>query len=301
MNNLLKLMCLAGLAVLMTGCSSYDYYQVESNFKMSAANDRIPATITKGQGFEANFPRIATIAVKAPDFCVSESQSQRTGTARAETNVMQTTCGVEMAQIESSLAKAGFGVISWKVLQNEMTVSTSHLDAAKKLKADAMFQINSLERGVTQAGQDARWDRRFYITSGGSKVPTAVDSYMANLLDTYAKQNEQAMIAGIEVLSASINASVTLVENGRAIWFYEWNNVQSQEDADQIVANTYVYCIDGYCQPYTPQEYAAYNDQLVQGTSDAVSIGAKAADRRRAVHDKLMKQVVEDMVGRFTL
>ncbi len=109
------------------------------------------------------------------------------------------------------------------------------------------------------------------------------------------------MIAGIEVLSASINASVTLVENGRAIWFYEWNNVQSQEDADQIVANTYVYCIDGYCQPYTPQEYAAYNDQLVQGTSDAVSIGAKAADRRRAVHDKLMKQVVEDMVGRFTL
>lgn len=66
-------------------------------------------------------------------------------------------------------------------------------------------------------------------------------------------------------------------------------------------ANTYVYCIDGYCQPYTPQEYATYNDQLVQGTSDAVSIGAKAADRRRAVHDKLMKQVVEDMVGRFTL
>ena len=86
MNNLLKLMCLAGLAVLMTGCSSYDYYQVESNFKMSAANDRIPATITKGQGFEANFPRIATIAVKAPDFCVSESQSQRTGTARADAN-----------------------------------------------------------------------------------------------------------------------------------------------------------------------------------------------------------------------
>ena len=124
---------------------------------------------------------------------------------------------------------------------------------------------------------------------------------MANLLDTYAKQNEQAMIAGIEVLSASINASVTLVENGRAIWFYEWNNVQSQEDADQIVANTYVYCIDGYCQPYVPQDYAAYNDQLVQGTSDAVSIGAKAADRRRSVHDKLMKQVVEDMVGRFTL
>lgn len=154
---------------------------------------------------------------------------------------------------------------------------------------------------MTQAGQDARWDRRFYITNSGSKVPTAVDSYMANLLDSYAKQNEQAMIAGIEVLSASINASVTLVENGRAIWFYEWNNVQSQEDADQIVANTYVYCIDGYCQPYVPQQNTGYSDQLVQGTSDAVSIGAKAADRRRAVHDKLMKQVVTDMVGRFTL
>lgn len=135
MKNLLKLLSLTGFALLMTGCSSYDYYQVESNFKMSAASDRIPATITKGQGFEANFPRIATIAVKAPDFCVSESQSQRTGTARAETNVMQTTCGVEMAQIESSLAKAGFGVISWKVLQNEMTVSTSHLDAAKKTQS----------------------------------------------------------------------------------------------------------------------------------------------------------------------
>jgi hypothetical protein len=92
MKNLLKLLSLTGFALLMTGCSSYDYYQVESNFKMSAASDRIPATITKGQGFEANFPRIATIAVKAPDFCVSESQSQRTGTARAETNVMQTTC-----------------------------------------------------------------------------------------------------------------------------------------------------------------------------------------------------------------
>lgn len=301
MNNLLKMISVVGIAAAMTGCSSYDYYQVESNFKMSAASDRIPATITKAQGFEANFPRIATIAVKAPDFCVSESQSQRTGSARAETNVMQTTCGVEMAQIESSLAKAGFGVISWKVLQNEMTVSTSHLEAAKKLKADAMFQINSLERGVTQAGQDARWDRRFYDTADGGKKPTAVDSYMANLLDAYAKQNEEAMIAGVEVLSASINASVTLVENGRAIWFYEWNNVQSQEDADQIVANTYIYCIDGYCQPYVPQTASAYSDELVQGTSNAVSIGAKAADRRRAIHDKLMKRVVEDMVGRFTL
>lgn len=140
MKNLLKLLSLTGFALLMTGCSSYDYYQVESNFKMSAASDRIPATITKGQGFEANFPRIATIAVKAPDFCVSESQSQRTGTARAETNVMQTTCGVEMAQIESSLAKAGFGVISWKVLQNEMTVSTSHLDAAKNSKPTLCFR-----------------------------------------------------------------------------------------------------------------------------------------------------------------
>lgn len=304
MKSVFRFAVLAAVAALTAGCASYKFYEVESTFRMAGAQ-ATPPSITKAQDFARSFPRIRTIAVKAPDHCVSESQSQRAGNS-AETNVMQTSCGVEMAQIESSLAKAGYDVVSWKVLQNEMHVAKSHLEAARALKADALFQINSLERSVSRNGQDARWERRYFLAYdyyATNKQPTAVDTVTAGLLDNFAKANEVKATGIKEVLSATINASVTLAENGRAIWFYEWNHQQALDNDENVVTKTNVYCVDGYCQPYVatnPYAQSQQSQQLVQGSSEALSVASAAADRRRAVHDKLMKQVVEDMVGRFT-
>ncbi|MCH1930851.1 hypothetical protein L9G16_11705 [Shewanella sp. A25] len=290
------------VGVGLSGCSSVNYYVVDSTFRVNEAQTT-PPIITKGTDFSASFHKIKTIAVKAPDHCISESQTERSGNAKAETNVMQTACGVEMAQIERSLAKAGYGVISWKVLQNEMQVAKTHLEAATQLQADALFQINSLERSTSKAGQDARWERRYQETDAKlrKQKAAAVTPAIASQLDNIAKRNEMSVLGANEVLSATINSSVTLVENGRAIWFYEWNHQQSLDNNEIIETKTAIYCEEGFCNAYSPLQEQDSKPELLQGSSEALSTGASPADRRRAIHDKLMRQVVEDMVSKFSL
>jgi hypothetical protein len=291
--------------LFLAGCSTTDFYQVKSQFRVNDAGEA-PASVTRARGFDSAFDSIEVIAVKAPDRCISETETQSTGRATSGSTVMKTECGVEMAQIERELAKAGYSVISWKILENQMTASKTHLEAAKSLDADALFQINSLERTTSAKGQDARWDRRYYKSDakGVLGAPASVKEGTANQLNYIADLKEKAILPPSDALSATINANVTLVANARNIWFYDWNH-QEAIAKDGVIENySLVRCSDESdyyrCLPYKAKKEQSNDDGLVQGSSQGFSRNVNLEDKKRFKQDQLMKEVISDMVKNFS-
>ncbi|ANQ21048.1 hypothetical protein BA893_04975 [Vibrio natriegens] len=291
--------------LFLAGCSTTDFYQVQSQFRVNDAGED-PASVTRARGFDAEFNNIEVIAVKAPDRCISETETQSTGRATSASTVMKTECGVEMAQIERELAKAGYSVISWKILQNQMTASSTHLEAANSLGADALFQINSLERTTSAKGQDARWDRRYFKSDakGIKGVPASVKEDTANRLNTIASYEEKVLVPSSDALSATINANVTLVKNARNIWFYDWSHQEAIAEDGVIEHYSLVRCSDEtdyyVCLPYVAKVEQSSEEALVQGSSQGFSRTVNLEDQKRYKHDLLMKEVISDMVKNFS-
>lgn len=295
----LQFIILFAICVFSVGCAN-PYYVIESEYI---------ATDSREQPAEATHIGRATlnkqiIAVKAPDHCINETEAQTTGEADASARIMQTSCGVEMANIERAVAKAGYGVISWKILQNALDVANrqdiTELTAAKQLGAGALLQINSLERSVSPAGREARWDRRYYKSDkrGTKKESVSVKVDKARdfnrlIQNKEAKEEQHAS----NRLSATINASATLLENGQTFWFYNWNHFERLAD-NQVRVGVHVKCEGQGCFEFQ-QAKAKPVEQLYSGNSRAISRAKNPQDDIRFRHDRLMKEVIEDMVAQL--
>lgn len=300
---------------LISGCAT-PYMLVEATYQENTDRGETRANITRGQGFNEIVPKISTLAIQAPDKCINESQAKATGrsSGKAGDDVLGTECGVEMASIEGALAKTGYNVISWKVLKGAMKSNTeqpkTNLEAATMLGADALFQINSLERGEAKAGRDARWDRRYFESDdqGSKKGKALVKKKKADQLDRLSKNTEKQVVAGATVVyNATINASVTYTKNGHAIWFYNWVHKNKVGNDELIVATTTVKCEGDTCRKYTPKKSSSIfnffqkdEEILSGGSSEALSAGIDVGERRRKHQDRLMKEVIEDMITSFS-
>ncbi|MDX1811502.1 MAG: hypothetical protein R3240_06115, partial [Gammaproteobacteria bacterium] len=300
--------------VLLSGCTKY--YLVESKYQMSSDRGAQAASVSRAKNFEIYKTEIKTLAVQAPDMCASESHAVATGSSSyrarrfrgaASNDIIKTICGVEMASIEKALTDAGYNVISWKVLQNKMANQETgklvgiNINAAKQLGANAVFQINSLELGSGIQGSDARWDRLYYKSSikGIKKDSTAVKTRIARQLDKLSEQNEIKLEQENSALSATINASVTFVDNAQVIWFYYWENKEIGDDGKALEAETIAKCNKKFCRSFEPEKEEG-PEFMEEGSSRAISTGANSKDRYRYVQNKLMKAAIKDMVANFT-
>jgi len=245
--------------------------------------------------------KINTIAVQAPDSCKNETSSNRTGDAEAKDVVLKMNCGVEMGAIERSLARAGYQVITWNVLNNMVKDGVTPQQAAKKLEADALLQISSLERSRMLNSGNSRWDRK-YTDLNGSKA--LVDADEMRRLNHWAKVKEAERASFIaDRFSATLNANVTYVKTGRSIWFYQWTNNQKLNAAD-IVTSIQVECIGKkkrrYCQlPKKKKELEVKTKKLQSGSSYAVSKKQDKKNLEKAIYNKLLRETVDDMVNAF--
>ena len=205
-----------------------------------------------------------------------------------------------MAELERALTQAGFQVISWKVLQNKvLKEETTTQAAAKELGAEVLFQINSLERSLIQAGQDARWERRFYESNqkGEQLNPVPLPEKASHQLLTYAKLQEAALTQA-ERLSVTINANASLVKTGEILWFFEWTHAEAQGRNETM--NILALCDDKLCKdPPNPIQPKYDEKLLVTGGSEAISKPKNAKDHQTAVYHKLLRDVVTKLATAF--
>jgi len=282
----------------LTACVS-QYYLVTSDFVV-ADNKEAPPEIVESQTYLSVIPNIKSLAVTAPKGCADETATQSSGEAASQGILLKTTCGIEMAELERALTKAGFQVISWNVLQNKVVQEEITPNAAsKELGAEVLFQINSLERSLVQAGQDARWERRFYESNeqGEQIKPISLPAKEGNQLISYVKKKE-ASLTPPERLSVTINASASFVETGETMWFYEWTHaeVQDRDEAMKILA----VCDDEICKgPPDKAKTEPEEGLLVSGSSEAISKQKNAKDRPNTFYQKLLRELVTNLANSF--
>ena len=289
---------------LVISCSVFTacgppYYLVTSDFRVTD-NREPPPEIVQSKTYLSHIADIQSLTVNAPEGCANETAAQSSGEATGQGVLLKTTCGIEMAELERALTKAGFQVISWKALQNKVLKEESTPQAAsKELGAEVLFQINSLERTLVQPGQDARWERRFYQSNheGEQLGPAALPADEGEQLIQHIKKKEESLTYR-EHLSVTINASASLVESGETIWFYEWTHAEArdQDAAMKLLA----VCNDGKCRETTVQTQKQPNEgRMISGSSEAISKPKNAKDQQTAVYHKLLRDLVTNLAMSF--
>jgi hypothetical protein len=160
--------------------------------------------------------------------------------------------------------------------------------------------VNSLERVQLRAGQDARWERRFF-ESNECGVAGAAQEFggadLASMRQLVARR--EAAILERPQLGAMLDVNAVMVETGQTIWFYRWEKADSV-GADKV---TRVLALKSknLWMPIAPKcQKGASNERVVKsGESEAVSVGAAAGSDTEAAYFSLIRDVVADFVAKF--
>lgn len=292
-------------ALALSAC--HPWYLVESTYDFATHEDKPPAVV-RSAGYHKLAGRTLTVALSAPDQCADRSSAEATGHARSTGRLLQTTCGVEMAELERELVKAGYRVISWSALRQVVSVKkqVTALEAAQRLKADVLFQVNSLERSVLKPGQQQKWRRTFYESDPtGTKGPVAhVSEERAVALERGVVSQEPVIPA--ERVSVTVDLTAVLVDSGETIWFYKGTHSE-RPDASLTISHLFEcnrrhlsYCI--LREPRRMQAAGGGDTTMDTRRSGGESLRVdppEPADQVAAQYYGLVGRAVSDLVREF--
>jgi hypothetical protein len=227
------LLLAAAAFAMLTSCAKY--VRIES--RLVDIHREAQRDVTCTPQFESARPKVTTVAVRAPDVCIDKGASEQTGQAKKAEEVLRTRCGVEMAEVERALTRQGYAVSSWRDLAS-MVVNEklAAKDAALKLNAQVLFQVNSLEK-VRLSPDEARWERTYFMSSPrGERGPGAeVEPKVAEGLKDVATPAEDAVLRSAP-FGAMVDVNAVLTDSGQSIWFYRWRKVEIEPGANVAVA-----------------------------------------------------------------
>lgn len=288
-----------GLLLLApAGCAARaPYYLVESRLVESRRLAGEP-DVTETPAFRRLREDVKTVGLRPPDVCADRGLTSSGGEGELQLGVMRTRCGVEMAELERALARAGYQVVSWGAVQ-QMATSRDEpmLQAAKELSIDVLLQVNALERIDIVPGRDARWERRFYrATRDGDRAdPAAVSPSRAEVFESLISSKEASLVSGKRI-GATINVSAVSVDTGAAIWFYQWARIDDVSREPQV--EVLVDCDDEICREVRRTQPPSSDDPMT-GSIEGVSFAGDPADQGQAIFAELVRSLVTDLAERF--
>lgn len=208
----LPLLCLP--ACMNVGAGAF--FVVESTYAESTARSG-PAEVTVA----AKIDEDASIALRAPDSCLSESVTAE---------IVHTDCGVEMLELERALAMMGFRVISWEAVRGR-TKDRDYFAAAKTLNADVLLQVNVIGLASEKPLESGVWTRDYYSSDrdGTKNKRASVSRKRAAALVPRELLDEEKHRTPPPRASVGISASVARTSDGEAILFFAWNAIEEPE------------------------------------------------------------------------
>lgn len=286
------------IGVTLVGCSAHaPYFLIESRLIENDRRSEIP-DVTETPQFAASRGVVGTIGLQPPDVCADQGLSASGGAGQLKLGVLRTRCGVEMAELERALARAGYHVVSWGAVQHMATrQDIALLESARELGIDVLLQVNALERIEIRPSRDARFERRFFhATRAGERAdPAMVEATRARDFEALIEQKEASLASGKRV-GATINVSAVWVETGATIWFYEWTQVDVQAAEPQI--EILVDCEESNCREVGRSRPVSSRGP-VEGSISGISVAGDPADEFQAVFHDLVRSLVTDLAERF--
>jgi hypothetical protein len=285
---------------MLAGCGT-TYMRVDSRLVESTRDSA--AEITPTAQYEQDVGAIKQVALREPDSCANETAAAATGAARIDKQTVSTLCGVEMAELERALTRAGYVVSSWKALGNMVRVDQiTPVEAARRLGAQVLFQVNSLEKAQVMAGHDARWERSYGLATEYADVirPAQVTENTAGQLKAMVRPMEQMLLAQ-ERIGAMLDVNAIMVATGQTIWFYRWVKIEPQRQDNNIMALAKETNKDFWMAVSPrPREVTGNVSVVRSGEVEAVSRSGRSADEQKALYFQLLRSVVSNFVKEFS-
>lgn len=277
---------IASYFTLMTGCATH--YQVETKLVVGqkVASD---TEMVQSKTLSKVVDKINVIAIKAPDQCANQTINEKTAGA-----VISTRCGVEMAALERSLARAGYQVVSWKLMQEAQAGgrASSWVDLAKSLNADALIQVNSLEKTKRKLPEGSKIETNYFKVNSKGKTLTSVSMDQQNNFNQLFVNSVKSSILSVERLAVTLDATLLYVPSNEAVWFYK-NTVG--EPINDFSATQDFLC-ENPCIIKPSDKATKSTDIKVTGSADNVVQQETEEDK----YKDLVRQVVDDFTNRTT-
>ncbi len=210
-----------------------------------------------------------------------------------------------MAELERALTQAGYIVSSWRALANDMTAhQVTAMEAAKKLGAEVLFQVNALERVTTPRGEGGNWNRTFYLSNqcGTPLNPAILEERDATPLRAKAMEREEKALQDKKLLGATLNVNAVMVETGQTIWFYQWTKFDTARPP--ITVRVLSQLTDDRTREWAavaPQCSANYGPSSPARSTESSATGITPGSdtEMKNIYFRLMRAVVGDFVTRF--
>ena len=201
--------------------SSFYVYVTKKSIAVGSANT--DPEITATARYKEIIPETRSIAYRPPDSCFDQSASAATGKASVQAQILTTSCGVWLAELERALARNGFEVTSWQTLIGNMggakISGDTVISRAKELGVEVLMMINSLDVGRVNLDSRYSTNIRFYESNkkGVRKDPLPLDP-----------ARQRALLAGIpggagvpyRAISATVDVTAIDLKTNQAVWFF---------------------------------------------------------------------------------
>ncbi len=283
---------------LLAGCRTQTPYFLVKSQLVERHRGASEPDVTETTTYHAIKNLVKTIGLQPPDVCADQGQTGSGGSGQLQQGILRTRCGVEMAEFERALSRAGYQVVSWGAVQHiSRKEDTSLLEAAADLGVEILLQVNSLERIRIQPGRDARFERRFFLATreGERADPAFVEQSRAREFESLIKKKEASLAKGARV-GATINVSAVSVDTGTTIWFYEATEVDDFEVDRQV--EVLIDCRDSECVEIAIRT-TEQTSGPVEGSISSISISGDPADQAQAIFHDLVRNLAVDLAERL--
>lgn len=305
------------VAITLSGCATVQevtnrksrFILVQSRVVSTPRNESLAAEVTKTPRYSNMFSRINSVALSAPSSCANQSAASATGSAANTGDIVKTLCGVEMAEMERALVREGFTVYSWNMINSAIIANRQEGAAAvaKRLGAQVLFQVNSLERVIMTPGRDDRIEHYFQNSneSGESLSSLKLDKQQISKINDIIATDELKRLPSAKRLGAMLDINAVDSATGQTIWFYRWS--KHEDSSKNVFAKYLLQCWDywgPWCrieQGQIPEPESPKKGSEKRSTEVATfSTDPRPASEQDVIYFELLRDVTVDFVKRFS-
>jgi hypothetical protein len=214
----------AALAVAgaMSGCAK-SYVLVDASMERGRSPSQ-QRDVRQTDAYRTQKSGIQNVAFRFPDYCTDTHASAATGVNKAEA-VLGSRCGVWLAELERATAREGYRIVSSDALVRlERQEGMSTYTAAKRLGAQLVFILNSLEVGFDSTAQQEGLTLSYYRsdpTGESLKRAELTDRERKLFRDFVAKKASISLNPGSPTaVKAVLDTTAINADTGESIWFY---------------------------------------------------------------------------------
>lgn len=286
------------------------YVLAEARFGAALGTPR-EAEINQTKTYHAARETFQSAAIRPPDNCLTQTASEVKGDARQPSKQLASqNCGVWLSEIEKTLAKTGFRVVSWDALRTiEENERVPPYKAAQKLGADVLFLFNSLEISSVEAGGESAY-RIEYASSNdrgekGAPFPMTEQERAQLKAAVIARSKLSAPDGSSLIFSGVLDATAIQTTNGESVWFYRNSEIKTYAQKSgqaflfgQIEGENMWYLAERKTDSAGGTTVAAPVEQKSAVDTGGQSVSA-SGDAKAAEELALMRAVTADFVDSF--